>query len=76
MKRFQTVPFNSICAALSRGLRLVELDQAGRASPIVWDGGSGFGRIRWRVGFGRIRADSEQLRRVFLCGIVQSVWAF
>ena len=41
-----------------------------------WDGGSGFGRIRWRVGFGRIRADSEQPRRGFFCGIVQYVWAF
>jgi len=30
-----------------------------------WDAGSGFGRIRWRVGFGRIRADSGRcpLRR-------------
>ena len=28
----------------------------------AWDGVSGFGRIRWRAGFGWIRVDSEQPR--------------
>jgi len=44
-------------------------------SSVCWDAGSGFGRIRWRVGFGRIRADSEQPRREIFA-ISQSVWAF
>jgi len=38
-----------------------------------WDGGSGFGRIRRRVGFGWNRAESEQPRRVFL-GIFCSLY--
>ena len=52
----------------------------GRPTPcervvVDWDGVSGFGRIRWRVGFRWIRVDSEQPRRGVVCRILQSAWA-
>ena len=39
-----------------------------------WDVGSGFGRTRWRVGLGRIRADSEQPRRGFCFAVLYGLY--